>query len=148
MKRHARNRWLVLGILLLLLTMVLPSAVLAEGPDLRTVTVVSTNDFHGALVGSVQSFSHGDMVGGADWVAGYLNIVRQENPDGVLYLDAGDMMQGTLISNYFYGASTIDAFNHMGLAAMTIGNHEFDWGQEVLRPLTTCCPRLRPKGRP
>jgi 5'-nucleotidase/UDP-sugar diphosphatase len=133
MKRHARNRWLVLGILLLLLTMVLPSAVLAEGPDLRTVTVVSTNDFHGALVGSVQSFSHGDMVGGADWVAGYLNIVRQENPDGVLYLDAGDMMQGTLISNYFYGASTIDAFNHMGLAAMTIGNHEFDWGQEVLQ---------------
>jgi 5'-nucleotidase/UDP-sugar diphosphatase len=95
--------------------------------------VVSTNDFHGALVGSVQSFSHGDMVGGADWVAGYLNIVRQENPDGVLYLDAGDMMQGTLISNYFYGASTIDAFNHMGLAAMTIGNHEFDWGQEVLQ---------------
>ncbi len=133
MKRHARNRWLALGILLLLLTLVLPSAALAEGPDLRTVTVVSTNDFHGALVGSVQSFSHGDMVGGADWVAGYLNIVRQENPDGVLYLDAGDMMQGTLISNYFYGASTIDAFNHMGLAAMTIGNHEFDWGQEVLQ---------------
>jgi 5'-nucleotidase/UDP-sugar diphosphatase len=133
MKRHARNRWLVIGILLLLLTLVLPSAALAQGPDLRTITVVSTNDFHGALVGSVQSFSHGDMVGGADWVAGYLNIVRQENPDGVLYLDAGDMMQGTLISNYFYGASTIDAFNHMGLAAMTIGNHEFDWGQEVLQ---------------
>jgi 5'-nucleotidase/UDP-sugar diphosphatase len=133
MKRHARNRWLALGILLLLLTLVLPSAALAEGPDLRTVTVVSTNDFHGALVGSVQSFSHGDMVGGADWVAGYLNIVRQENPDGILYLDAGDMMQGTLISNYFYGASTIDAFNHMGLAAMAIGNHEFDWGQEVLQ---------------
>jgi 5'-nucleotidase/UDP-sugar diphosphatase len=133
MKRHARNRWLALGILLLLLTLVLPSAALAEGPDLRTVTVVSTNDFHGALVGSVQSWSYDDMVGGADWVAGYLNIVRQENPDGVLYLDAGDMMQGTLISNYFYGASTIDAFNHMGLAAMTIGNHEFDWGQEVLQ---------------
>jgi 2',3'-cyclic-nucleotide 2'-phosphodiesterase (5'-nucleotidase family) len=133
MKQHARNRWLVLGIVLLVLTLVLPSTAMADGPDLRTVTVVSTNDLHGALVGSVQSFSHGDMVGGADWVAGYLNIVRQENPDGVLYLDAGDMMQGTLISNYFYGASTIDAFNHMGLAAMTIGNHEFDWGQEVLQ---------------
>lgn len=134
MKQHARHRWLVLGILLLLLTLVLPPVALAQDPDLRTVTVVSTNDFHGALVGSVPSFStYGDMVGGADWLAGYLNIVREENPDGVLYLDAGDMMQGTLISNYFYGASTIEAFNHMGLAAMTIGNHEFDWGQEVLQ---------------
>jgi 2',3'-cyclic-nucleotide 2'-phosphodiesterase (5'-nucleotidase family) len=140
MKRHARNRWLALGILLLLLTLVLPSAALAGPPNpnandnafYRTVTVVSTNDLHGALVGSVQSFSHGDMVGGADWLAGYLNIVREEDIYGLLYLDAGDMMQGTLISNYFYGASTIDAFNHMGLAAMTIGNHEFDWGQEVL----------------
>ncbi len=142
MKRHTRNRWLVLGILLLVLTLVLPSAALAGPPNpnanandnafYRTITVVSTNDFHGALVGSAHSWSHGDVVGGADWLAGYLNIVREEDIYGLLYLDAGDMMQGTLISNYFYGASTIDVFNHMGLAAMTIGNHEFDWGQEVL----------------
>ncbi|MFX1355206.1 MAG: bifunctional metallophosphatase/5'-nucleotidase [Promethearchaeota archaeon] len=98
----------------------------------KTVTVVSTNDFHGALVGRVHSWSHGDMVGGAEWLAGYLNIVREENPGGFLYLDAGDSMQGTLISNYFDGASTIEAFNEMGLDAMAVGNHEFDWGQEVL----------------
>jgi 2',3'-cyclic-nucleotide 2'-phosphodiesterase (5'-nucleotidase family) len=115
-----------------MLTLVLPAVALADGPDLRTVSVVSTNDFHGALIGRVHSWSHGDVVGGAEWVAGYLNIVREENPDGFLYLDAGDSMQGTLISNYFYGASTIEVFNAMGLAAMAIGNHEFDWGQDVL----------------
>ncbi|NIN66288.1 MAG: hypothetical protein GTO63_16665 [Anaerolineae bacterium] len=102
-------------------------------PELVTVSVVSTNDFHGALVGRVHSWSHGDVVGGAEWVAGYVDIVREENPDGVLFLDAGDMMQGTLISNYFDGASTIDAFNAMGLAGMAVGNHEFDWGQDVLQ---------------
>jgi 2',3'-cyclic-nucleotide 2'-phosphodiesterase (5'-nucleotidase family) len=96
----------------------------------RTISVVSTNDFHGALIGRVHSWSHGDVVGSADYLAGYLNIVRQENE--VLYLDAGDAMQGTLISNYFDGASTIDVFNQMGVAAMAVGNHEFDWGQEVL----------------
>jgi 2',3'-cyclic-nucleotide 2'-phosphodiesterase (5'-nucleotidase family) len=125
---------------LLVLTLVLPTAVLADPPSpnaddhafYKTVTVVSTNDFHGALVGRVHSWSHGDVVGSADWVAGYLNIVRNENPGGFLYLDAGDSMQGTLISNYFDGASTIDAFNAMGVDAMAIGNHEFDWGQEVL----------------
>jgi len=140
MRPNARNRWLALGIVLLVLTLVLPSAALAGPPNpnaddhafYKTVTVVSTNDFHGALVGQVHSWSHGDMVGGAEWVAGYLNIVRKENPGGFLFLDAGDMMQGTLISNYFDGASTIQAFNEMGLDAMAIGNHEFDWGQEVL----------------
>ncbi len=133
MKLNTQNRWLVLGVMLLVLTLILPSAALAEEPDLTTVSVVSTNDFHGALVGRVHSWSHGDMVGGAEWIAGYLNIVRQENPDGVLYLDAGDAMQGTLISNYFNGASTIEAFNAMGVAAMAVGNHEFDWGQDVLQ---------------
>jgi 2',3'-cyclic-nucleotide 2'-phosphodiesterase (5'-nucleotidase family) len=120
-------------VLLALALLVTPSAALAQDPDLKTISVVSTNDFHGALIGSVHSWSHGDVVGGAEYVAGYLNIVRQENPDGVLYLDAGDAMQGTLISNYFWGASTIDVFNAMGVAAMAVGNHEFDWGQDVLQ---------------
>jgi len=133
MKLNKHNRWVVIGIVILALMLILPSAALADEPDLRTVSVVSTNDFHGALVGRVHSWSHGDMVGGAEWVTGYLNIVREENPGGVLFLDAGDMMQGTLISNYFDGASTIEAFNAMGVAAMAVGNHEFDWGQEVLQ---------------
>lgn len=133
MKLRTRNRWLALGIVLLVLTLVLPMAALADGPDVRTVTMVSTNDFHGALIGRVHSWSHGDVVGSSDWVAGYINIVRdKQGANEVLLLDAGDIMQGTLISNYFYGASTIDIYNEMGYDAMAIGNHEFDWGQDVL----------------
>jgi 2',3'-cyclic-nucleotide 2'-phosphodiesterase (5'-nucleotidase family) len=81
----------------------------------------------------VHSWSHGDVVGSADYLTGYINIVREENPGGVLWLDAGDAMQGTLISNYFDGASTIDFFNAAGVDAMAVGNHEFDWGQEILQ---------------
>ena len=142
MKLRTRNRWLTVIVVLLMLTLILPTAVFAGPPGpkdkdkhkahTRTITVVSTNDFHGALVGRVQSWSHGDAVGGAEWLAGYLKIVYRENPRGFLYLDAGDIMQGTLISNYFDGASTIKVFNRMKLTAMTIGNHEFDWGQDVL----------------
>jgi len=95
--------------------------------------VVSTNDFHGALIGSTHSWSHGDVVGSADYLAGYINLVREEELSDVLLLDAGDIMQGTLVSNYFYGASTIDTFNKMGYDAVAIGNHEFDWGIEVLQ---------------
>jgi 2',3'-cyclic-nucleotide 2'-phosphodiesterase (5'-nucleotidase family) len=123
----------IIPLFLLLALVLAPTSALAAKSGTVTVSVVSTNDIHGALEGSVQSFSHGDMVGGLAWVNGYLNIVREENPGGVLYLDAGDAMQGTLISNYFWGASTIDALNAMGLEAMAVGNHEFDWGQEVLQ---------------
>ena len=105
----------------------------AGDPDPVTISVVSTNDFHGALTGRTHSWSHGDVVGGSEWVAGYINIVRDENPGGVLLLDAGDIMQGTLISNYFDGASTINVYNAMGYDAAAIGNHEFDWGQDVLQ---------------
>ncbi len=111
----------------------LPSAAWAQTPETTQITIVSTNDFHGALVGRVQSWSHGDMVGGLDWIAGYIDIVREENPGGVLWLDAGDSMQGTLISNHFLGASTMEAYNAAGVRAMALGNHEFDWGQEVLQ---------------
>jgi 2',3'-cyclic-nucleotide 2'-phosphodiesterase (5'-nucleotidase family) len=99
----------------------------------KTISVVSTNDFHGALVGRVHSWSHGDVVGSSDYLAGYINLVRQEELSDVLLLDAGDIMQGTLVSNYFYGASTIDIYNKMGYDAAAIGNHEFDWGVDVLQ---------------
>jgi len=128
-----KSRPIFIIILLLAVILVATSAASADQPEFKQISVVSTNDFHGALTGAVHSWSHGDAVGGAEWLAGYLNIIREENPDGVLYLDAGDAMQGTLISNYFYGASTIEAFNAMGVAAMTVGNHEFDWGQPVLQ---------------
>ncbi len=127
------KRMLVL-VAALAMSLLLAAPSLAAPPgSSATISIVSTNDFHGALVGKVQSFSHGDMVGGADWLTGYINIVREENPGGVVWLDAGDAMQGTLISNYFYGASVIDAYNAAGVEAMTVGNHEFDWGQAVLQ---------------
>lgn len=133
MQNRVKRKTFILVSLILTLALILPTAVLADDPDTAKVTIVSTNDFHGALYGSAHSWSHDDVVGGYDYVTGYINIVREENPGGVLWLDDGDAMQGTLISNYFYGASTIDAFNAAGVDAMTIGNHEFDWGQEVLQ---------------
>lgn len=102
---------------MLILVMVLPVAAMAQDPETTTISVVCTNDFNGALVGRVHSWSNGDVVGSADYLTGYINIVREENPGGVLWLDAGDSMQGTLISNHFAGASTIDFFNEAGVAA-------------------------------
>ena len=50
----------------------------------------------------------------------------------VLLVDAGDEMQGSLLSNLTKGAATIDVYNNMDYVAATFGNHEFDWGQQIL----------------
>lgn len=135
-KRHLLLALSVAVILSLLVTPLAFADQPAPGADdharHKTISVVEINDLHGALVGAVHSWSHGDAVGGAEWVAGYFNIIWEENPGGVLFLDVGDMMQGTLISNYFGGASTIEALNEMGIDASVVGNHEFDWGIDVL----------------
>jgi len=94
-------------------------------------TFVSTNDFHGNLETGTKVSNK--LVGGAAFNMTYVQSVRSGNPLGTLLLDAGDMMQGTPISNWLWGASVIDVYNHMGYMAATVGNHEFDWGQARLQ---------------
>lgn len=122
----------IISLSLLFLSLILSSLTYANTTE-RVLTVVSTNDFHGSMVGQVYSWSHGDMVGGAEWLAGYLNIIRQENPQGIIYLDAGDAMHGQLISNYFLGVPVIEAFNKMNMMAMSVGESDFNWGLNVLQ---------------
>jgi 2',3'-cyclic-nucleotide 2'-phosphodiesterase (5'-nucleotidase family) len=94
--------------------------------------VVTTNDFHGGLVARVQGWSNGREVGGAPALAGMMDRLQRECGCAELRLDAGDVMQGTPVSNLTYGRATIEAFDAMGYAAAAIGNHEFDWTVDTL----------------
>ena len=49
------------------------------------------------------------------------------------------MFQGTAISNYDHGKTFIDIMNEMKFDAMALGNHEFDWGLEVMQALNDKC---------
>ncbi|MBA4391429.1 MAG: multifunctional 2',3'-cyclic-nucleotide 2'-phosphodiesterase/5'-nucleotidase/3'-nucleotidase, partial [Syntrophus sp. (in: bacteria)] len=50
-----------------------------------------------------------------------------------LILAAGDMIQGNTWANLFQGKPAIEVMNAIGFHAMVVGNHEFDFGQEVLK---------------
>jgi 2',3'-cyclic-nucleotide 2'-phosphodiesterase (5'-nucleotidase family) len=45
------------------------------------------------------------------------------------------MFQGTPVSNLFHGKPVIEIMNYMHYDAMALGNHEFDWGQDVLQSI-------------
>jgi 5'-nucleotidase len=93
-------------------------------PAAVTLSIVGTNDLHGAMAPR-------DGRGGLATFAGFVaNLRAARTGDGgaVLVIDAGDMFQGTLESNLNEGAAIVDAYNAIGYTAATIGNHEFDFG--------------------
>jgi 2',3'-cyclic-nucleotide 2'-phosphodiesterase/3'-nucleotidase len=102
-----------------------------------TFTILHTNDFHGQLEAS------GSNPGSAR-IAKVVNDVRTAvGAANVLLVDAGDEMQGSLLSNLGDGTPTgkglptIATYNAMGYNVATFGNHEFDWGQTNLSNRTT-----------
>ena len=99
----------------------------------KRLRVIGHNDFHGRLQPEVYSWSEGKPIGGAAVLAAYYRQERAGFDGPTITLDAGDVMQGTPISNLTQGRSTIDFFNHLGVDAAAIGNHDFDWTIPVLQ---------------
>ncbi len=89
------------------------------------LTILSINDFHGQL-------EEKDGSAGAARIAEFIYDTREQNPDNTILLGAGDMFQGTGISNIGYGKDVINFMNMVDFDAMTIGNHEFDWGLNTI----------------
>jgi 2',3'-cyclic-nucleotide 2'-phosphodiesterase / 3'-nucleotidase / 5'-nucleotidase len=96
-----------------------------------TFTILHTNDFHGQL--EWKSGGSSSNPGMARLAALVKTVRTAVGSDKVLMLDVGDEMQGSLLSNIQKGKPTIAVYNAIGYAAATLGNHEFDWGKDVLQ---------------
>lgn len=94
--------------------------------------VLHTNDHHGHL----QPIKMGaNQLGGIAQRQTLVKQLRAESAqvsEPLLLLSAGDIFQGTLYFNQYLGQADLDFYNTMKYNAATIGNHEFDRGQEVL----------------
>lgn len=97
------------------------------------VRVLAMTDFHGALESRASRSQDGRLLGGAAVLKAAMDSAEARCACLTLRIDAGDQMQGTLVSNLFYGASTVEALNLIGLDAAAIGNHELDWSVDTLR---------------
>ncbi len=72
---------------------------------------------------------------GAVKLASYFDYFRQQNPQGTILLDAGDVLVGAPIINLTQGEPVMEVVNLFGYDAMTLGNHEFDPGWEVMQKI-------------
>jgi 5'-nucleotidase / UDP-sugar diphosphatase len=88
------------------------------------------NDFHG-FAEPHQPTGNATLLGGIAHLAGAVDAARRKQPS--LLLSAGDMIQGKAWANLFLGKSTLEVMNAMKFDVMVVGNHEFDFGPQVLK---------------
>lgn len=94
------------------------------------LTIIATSDFHGQLQEKTIKTEDGTTLlsGGAARLAGYIKHLQEQVGENNILLDAGDLFQGSLETNYLEGSPVVDLYNHLNVSAVTIGNHEFDFG--------------------
>lgn len=91
----------------------------------ETIDFYNFNDLHG-------KFENMDDNEGVDELTTYLEN-RKNIDEHVVILSSGDMWQGGTASNGTHGRIVTDWMNYLGFDAMTLGNHEFDWGQDAIK---------------
>lgn len=119
----------------------------SHGKDLR-LTVLGTTDLHGHVYNwdyfsdkEYDDAAHNDV--GAAKCATLIQAVREERgADSCITLDAGDTIQGTPLAYYYAKIEPIGkgvihpmalAMNKIGYDAAALGNHEFNYGMDLLR---------------
>ena len=103
------------------------------------LTILHTNDFHARFEPiskydsgcSAEDNTAGECFGGSARLVTAVEEARARNENTVLF-DGGDQFQGTLFYTYYKGKLAAEMMNKLGYDGMTVGNHEFDDGPEVL----------------
>ncbi|SCY94424.1 5'-nucleotidase C-terminal domain-containing protein [Alkaliphilus peptidifermentans] len=106
-----------------------------------TITVLGTADIHGTIFNWSYEDNRVDDRGGMVKLATIVEQVREENPNTIL-IDNGDTIQGTLLTDDLFNTVLIDephpvikSMNLMNYDAMTLGNHEFNFGTDLIKKI-------------
>ncbi len=94
------------------------------GTEGTKLVILHTNDMHGYMQAS-------DTCLGIGAVAQLKKDYQQQGYD-VLLMDAGDYLQGSSFANFTQGESVVEVMNAAGYDVAALGNHEFDYGSDVL----------------
>ncbi|WP_405733945.1 5'-nucleotidase C-terminal domain-containing protein [Streptomyces sp. NBC_00028] len=125
-------------------------------PRTWSFSVLGTTDLHSHVFDwdYYKDAAYSDAKGNSVGVARVATLIKQQRAakgeHRVLLVDAGDIIQGTSLAYYFARVRPITdkgapkhpmavAMNHMRYDAAALGNHEFNYGIEVLRKFEEQC---------
>src|SRR6478672_5203057 len=89
--------------------------------QIKPLTILHSNDLHAHLLPDDRDN------GGFARLATEVRRQKAHCP-ACLYLNAGDLVQGTPVSTLFHGTPIYEIANLLGFDASTLGNHDFDYG--------------------
>ena len=116
------------------------ASLIASAAGAETLTILHTNDFH-SRIEPINKYDSGckpedndagECFGGSARLISAVRAARATTNNSIL-VDGGDQFQGSLFYTYYKGQAAAEMMNAIGYDAMTVGNHEFDDGPEVLR---------------
>ncbi len=107
-------------------------------PQRIEIKIVGTTDVHGHIRPHTYFKGERDENLGLAKIATLVKRERAFNPN-VLFVDSGDLLQGSPLIDWFRRQGDPDAvdpmvatLNLMGCAALGVGNHDFNYGLDVL----------------
>lgn len=136
--RHM-EKFLSVLLTLALAASLVPAALAAENGETH-ITILGTSDMHSDIWGYDYASNAETANSGMARLYTYIRQVREENPNTLL-IDGGDDIQGTIMSDDLFNKKperehpVIAAMNYMKYDAMTVGNHEFNWGIETMKTI-------------
>ena len=107
----------------------------------KKITILHANDIHGQLNFTVDDDLK--LSGGISLTSGYIKKVRSEEPN-VFFSISGDVLQEDIWGSDYKGTNTVNLINHLKPDAISLGNHELDYGLAHLLIFKECvkCPVL------
>jgi 2',3'-cyclic-nucleotide 2'-phosphodiesterase/3'-nucleotidase/5'-nucleotidase len=103
----------------------------SDARDTILLRILATTDLHGALL--PKAGADGKPAGGVAALAALMDSLTADCDCPTLRLDAGDAMQGTVVSNVTRGRAMVEVLNRLNLTAAALGEHDFEWSLDTLR---------------
>ncbi|MGW9028326.1 bifunctional metallophosphatase/5'-nucleotidase [Streptomyces sp. NPDC055722] len=127
-----------------------------HAPRTWSFSILGTTDLHSHVFDwdYYLDAAYSDKAGNSVGVARVATLIKQQREakgeERVLLVDAGDIIQGTSLAYYYARVDPITgkdapkhpmavAMNHMRYDAAALGNHEFNYGIDVLRKFESQC---------
>ena len=103
------------------------SSTSSDTDEPTVIDIYAINDFHGRILEDKN-----ENVPGISKLSTYLKKQKSKNEEGYVFINSGDYWQDTYDSGTNKGELLTKCLDVMECEILSLGNHEFDWGTDVI----------------